>query len=179
MNFDVSTMNYLGSWRAERYWLQSPPLSCYMTGVLKIFLQGPTIALLLHRISHVAHCVYILTKALLLLTLLLKKAYVKLMVGKNGSMHLCHIYCKIKQWIHEDDKSHKLIKIAHICGRWMVEMEWNTPFMNLSLLYLDNMRAWLYISFFFFSFFFYGHWCVHFFFVMLLGHAIFYLFSFL
>ena len=92
-----------------------------MTGVLEIFLQRPTIALLLHRISHVAHCVYILTKALLLFTLLLKMAYVELMVGKNGSMHLCHIYCKIKQWIHEDDKSHKLIKIVQICGRWMME----------------------------------------------------------
>ena len=57
---------------------------------------------------------------------------------------------KIKQWIHEDDKSQKLIKIVHICGRWM--MEWNTPFMSLSLLYLDNIRTWLYycISFFFF-----------------------------
>ena len=43
----------------------------------------------------------------------------------NGSMHLCHIYCKIKQRIHGDDKSHKLIKIVHICGRWM--MECNTP----------------------------------------------------
>ena len=41
-----------------------------------------TIALLLHRISHVAHCVYILTKALLLFILLLKMAYVELMVGK-------------------------------------------------------------------------------------------------
>ena len=89
---------------------------------------------------------------------------------RNGSMHLCHIYCKIKQRIHGDDKSHKLIKIVHICGRWM--MEWNTPFMNLSLLYLDNMRTWLYI-FFFSSPFFHGHWCVHFFWVMLLGHAIF------
>ena len=92
-----------------------------MTGVLEIFLQRPTIALLLHRISHVTHCVYILTKALLLFTLLLKMAYVELMVGKKGSMHLCHIYCKIKQRIHEDDKSHKLIKIVHICGRWMME----------------------------------------------------------
>ena len=36
-------------------------------------------------------------------------------------MHLCHIYLKIKQWIHGDDKSHKLIKIVYICGRWMVD----------------------------------------------------------
>ena len=33
---------------------------------------------------------------------------------KNGSMHLCHIYCKIKQQIHGDNKSSKLIKIVHI-----------------------------------------------------------------
>jgi len=44
-----------------------------MTGVLKIFLQRPTIALLLHRISHVAHCVFVLTKV----------AYVELMVGEK------------------------------------------------------------------------------------------------
>ena len=121
-----------------------------MNGVLEIFLQRPTIALLLHRISHVTRCVYILTKALPLFILLLKIAYVELMVGESGSMHLCHIYCKIKQRIHGDDKSNQLIKIVHICGRWM--MECNTPFMNLSLLYLDNMRTWLYI---FFSFVFF------------------------
>ena len=73
----------LGSWRAEWCWLQSPPLSCHMIRVLKIFLQRPTIALLLHRISHVAQCVYILTKALLLFTLLLKMSYVELMVGEK------------------------------------------------------------------------------------------------
>ena len=53
-----------------------------MAGVLEIFLQRPTIALLLHRIYHVAHCVYILTKALPLFILLLKMAYVELMVGE-------------------------------------------------------------------------------------------------
>ena len=44
---------------------------------------------------------------------------------RNGSMHLCHIYCKIKQWIHADDKSYKLIKIVHVCGKWMVEMKYS------------------------------------------------------
>ena len=44
---------------------------------------------------------------------------------RNRSMHLCHIYRKIKQWIHGDDKSHKPIKIVHIFGRWMVEMEYS------------------------------------------------------
>ena len=82
MNFDVSTMSCLGNWRVEWFWLQSPPLSCHMTGVLKIFLQSPTIALLLHRISHVAHCVNILTEALLIFILLPKMAYVGLMVGE-------------------------------------------------------------------------------------------------
>ena len=53
-----------------------------MTGVLEIFLQGPTIALLLQRISHVAQCADILTKALPLFILLLKMAYVELMVGE-------------------------------------------------------------------------------------------------
>ena len=91
-----------------------------MTGVLEIFLQRPTIALLLYRISHITHCVYILAKALLLFTLLQKMAYVELMVGK-WKHALVHIYRKIKQWIHGDDKSHKLIKIVHICGRWMVD----------------------------------------------------------
>ena len=94
-----------------------------MTRVFEIFLQRPTIALLLHRISHVAHCVSILTKALPLFILHLKIAYVELMVGESGSMHLRHIYCKIKQWIHGDDKSYKLIKIVQVCGRWMVEMK--------------------------------------------------------
>ena len=47
---------------------------------------------------------------------------------EKGSMHLCHIYCKIKQRIHGDDKSNKLIKIVHICGRWMVEMEMKYSF---------------------------------------------------
>ena len=44
-------------------------------------LQRSTTALLLHRISHVTRCVYILTKVLPLFILLLKMAYVELMVG--------------------------------------------------------------------------------------------------
>ena len=44
---------------------------------------------------------------------------------RSGSMHLCHIYCKIKQRIHGDNKSNKLIKIVHICGRWMVKIEYS------------------------------------------------------
>ena len=167
MNFNVSTINYLGSWRAKWCWLQSPPLFCYMTEVLKNILQRPTIALLLHRISHVAHCVCILTKALPLFILHLKIAYVELMVGESGSMLLRHIYCKIKQWIHADDKSYELIKIVHV-WKWMVEMKYSF-YGSLSLLWghgyiffsLDLICPNIYILFF----------------VMLFGHAIFSLFS--
>ena len=62
-----------------------------MTGVLEMSLQRPTIALLLHGISHVAHCVYILTKALPLFILLLKMAYVGLMVGKWKHALVSHV----------------------------------------------------------------------------------------
>ena len=123
VNFDVSTMNYLGSLRVERCWLQSPPLSCDW-GFEKI-LKRSTIALLLHRISHVAQCVYILTKALPLFLLFLKDILCGARDRWNGSMHMCYIYCKIIQWIHGDDISYKLIKIVHVCGRWMVEMKYS------------------------------------------------------
>ena len=43
---------------------------------------------------------------------------------RNGSMHLCHRYCKIIQRIHGDDISNKVIKIVHVYERWMVEMEY-------------------------------------------------------
>ena len=101
---------------------------------------------------------------------------------RNGSMHLHHIYCKIKQQIHGDDKSHKLIKIMIMCGRW----KWNTPFMDLPPFYLGNMRTWLYCCIYSF---FLGPSCVQIFFntgtfmcpyffwgvgVILLGHAIFF-----
>ena len=178
VNFDVSTINCLGSWRVERCWLQFPPLSCYMTGVLEIFLQRSTIALLSIG-SLMSLTVYIYPhQGIASFHPTSKDSLCGVQGRENGSMHLSHIYCKIKQWIHGDDKSHKLIKIMRICERWMVEMQWNTPFINLSLLYLDIMRTWLYI--FFFSFF-HGHWCVLFFFffssfwVMLLEHAIFFL----
>ena len=65
-------------------------------------------------------------------------------------MHMCHIYCKIKQCIHGDDKSYKLIKIVHVCGKWMVEMKYSFN-ASLSLLDLDNMRTWLYLFIYFFS----------------------------
>ena len=57
----------------------------------KLFLQGPTIALFLQRISHVAQCIDILTKALPLFILLLKMAYVELKVGKRKHALVSHI----------------------------------------------------------------------------------------
>jgi len=51
-------------------------------------------------------------------------------------------FCKIKLWIHGDDKSYKLIKIAHICERWMMKMKHS---FYESLIYLEDTRAWLYI----------------------------------
>ena len=164
MNFDVSTLNCLGSWRVERCWLQSPPLSCYMTGVLEIFLQRPTIALLLHRISHVAHCVYVLTKALLVFILLLKIAYLGLMVG---GMEACTCVTYIAKSNNGSMEATNHTSWSRLCtcveGGWW---KWNTSFMNLSLLYLDNMMTWLYMYIYIFcsfSLFFHGHWCVFFF----------------
>ena len=127
-------------------------------------------------------CIYILTKALPLFHPTSKDSLCGAHGRRNGSMHLCHIHCKIKQWIHGDDQSYKLIKIVHVCGRW----KWNTPFMDLSPFYLDNMRTWLYYCIYFFSwtfmcpiffstrtfmcpYFFLGHasWpCHHFFFFL-------------
>ena len=45
----------------------------------------------------------------------------------------------------DQDRAH----LWKVDGRWW---KWNTPFMNLSLLYLDNMRTWLYIFFSLFLF---------------------------
>ena len=146
-----------------------------MSGVLEIFLQRPTIALLLHRISHVAHCVYILTKALLLFTLLLKMAYVELTVGKWKHALVSHILQNQTKdpWRWQITQAGQ--DRAHM---WKVDdgMKWSTPFMNLSLLYLDIMRSWLYycISLFFSWNLMCPIFFLLFFWVMLLGHAIFF-----
>ena len=127
----------------EWCWLQSPPLSCRISGVLN------TIALLLHRISHVTHCVYILTKALPLFILLLKIAYVELMVGEMEA-------CTCVTYIAKSNNGSMEMRNQTCWSRLCTCVDggkWNTPFMNLSLLYWDNMRTWLYycISLLFFS----------------------------
>jgi hypothetical protein len=38
-------------------------------------------------------------------------------------MHLFHIYCKIKGWIHGDDISFKLIKTVHVYGKSMMKIK--------------------------------------------------------
>ena len=105
--------------------------------VFWIFLQRPTIALLLHRISHVAHCVYILIKALPLFILLLQIAYVELMVGEMEA-------CTCVTYIAKSNKGS--MEITNHTSWWW---KWSTPFMDLSPFYLDNMRTWLYYILFF------------------------------
>ena len=169
MNFDVSTIKV---WEVEEqngidFSLLHFPAICL--GFWKIFLQRPTIALLLHRISHVTHCVYILTKALLLFTLLLKMAYVELMVGKWKHALVSHISQNQTMDPWRWQIKHVDQDCAHV---WKVDGgNGILLFKNLSPFYLDNMRTWQYD--YFFHSFFHGHWCVHFFWVMLLGHAIF------
>ena len=64
MNFDVSTIIVweIEEWNGADFSLLHFP--AIRLGVLEMFLQRSTIALLLHRISHVAQCVYIPTKVL-------------------------------------------------------------------------------------------------------------------
>jgi len=160
-------MNCLGSWRAERCWLQFPPLSCYMTGVLEIFLQRPTRALLLQRISHVTHCVYILTKALLLFTLLLKMAYVGLMIGEMGA-------CTCVTYIAKSNKGSMEMtnhtswsrSCTYVEGGW-----WNEILLlwiSLSFIWITWGHGYIYFFHSFFSWtlmcpFFLGHasWACH------------------
>ena len=97
-------------------------------GFWKYFLQRPTIALLLHRISHVAHCVYILTKALLLFILLLKMAYVELMVGK---MEACTCVTYIAKSNKGSMEMTNQTSWSRLCtyvegGWWMVEMKYSS-----------------------------------------------------
>ena len=67
-------------------------------------------------------------------------------------MHLCHIYCKIKQRIHRDDKSNKLIKTVHICGRWMVDggNEILLLWISLSFIWTTLGHGYIYYFLFFF-----------------------------
>ena len=87
-------------------------------------------------------CIYILTKALFLFTLLLKMAYVELMVGEMEA-YTC-VTCIAKS-NNESMEMTTHTSWSRLCtcveGGWW---KWNTPLMNLSLLYLDNMRTWLY-----------------------------------
>ena len=150
------------------------PLSYHMTGVSKIFLQRPAIAILLHRISHVAHCVYILTKALPLFILLLKLAYVELMVGEMEACTRVTCIAKSNNGSMEMTNQTSWSRLCtYVEGGW-----WNEILLLwISLHYLDIMRTWLYL-FLLFLFFFFMDIDVSIFLVMLLGHAIFLFFFF-
>ena len=128
-----------------------------MTGVLKIFLQGPTIALLLHRISHLTHCVYILTKALLVFILLLNIAYVELMVGEmEACTCVTYIAKSNKGPMEMTNQTSWSRSCTYVEGGWWM-VEWNTPFMNLSLSplfgYHEDMAIKIYFSSLSFLFF--------------------------
>ena len=137
-----------------------------MSGVLGIFLQRLTIALLIHSISHVTHCVYILTKALLVFILLLKIAYLGLMVGGMESCTCVTYIAKSKNGSMETTNQTSWSRsCTYVEGGW-----WNA----ILLLWISLSFIWItwghgYICIYFFSFF-HGHWCVHFFFLFL-GHA--------
>jgi hypothetical protein len=77
---------------------------------------------------------------------------------KFRSMHLFHIYCKFKDWIHGDDPSHELIKIVQVYGKWMMKIKdsfyeslsfiWRTWDMAIffSLFFLFFMPLWHFLS---------------------------------
>ena len=148
--------------------------------VLEKILQRPTIALLLHKISHVAHYVYILTKALLLFTLLLKMAYVELIVGgMEASTCVTYIAKSNKGSMEMTNHTSWSRSCTYVEGGWFDEIL--LLWISLSFIWTTWGHCYIYIYYYIF---FHGHCYVHFFFssffwVMLLGHAIFSLFLFI
>ena len=115
-------------------------------------------------------CIYILTKALPLFILLLKIAYVELKVGEIEACTCVTYIAKSNNGSMEmTNHTSRSRSCTYLEGGWQ---KWNTPFLNPSLLYLDNTRTLLNI-FFPLSFFFMDIDVSIFFWVMLLGHAIF------
>ena len=88
-------------------------------GFLKRFWQRPTIALLLHRISHIPQCVYILTKALLLFILLPMIDYVELMVGKKEACTCVTYIAKSNNWSMEMSNHTSWSRFVHVYGKWI------------------------------------------------------------
>jgi hypothetical protein len=66
-------------------------------------------------------------------------------------MHLFHIYCQIKDWIHGDDTSYELIKIVQVYGKWMMKIK-DSFCESLSPLF-GGHGTWLSFSSLFFPFF--------------------------
>ena len=158
MNFDVSTINV---WEVEERngvdfnLLHFPAI---WLGFGNSCLRRPTIALLLHRISHVAHCVYILTKALLLFTLLPKMAYMWLMVGgMEACTRVTYIAKSNNGSMEMTNQTSWSRSCTYVEGGW-----WNETLLlwiSLSFIWITWGHGYIYIYFFFF---FHGHWCVHF-----------------
>ena len=115
-------------------------------GLLQRFLKRPAIALLLHRISHVAHCVYVLTKALLVFIPLLKIAYVELKVEEVEACTCVTYIAKSNNGSMEITNQTSWSKLCtYVEGGWWEEI----LLLWISLLYLDNMRTWLYYYFYY------------------------------
>jgi hypothetical protein len=74
-----------------------------------------------------------------------------------GSMH-CFTYCKIKEWIHGDDTSYELIKIAQVYEKWMIKIKklllWN-PLSFIWKICRHGYISFLFSLFFCFFFFFF------------------------
>jgi hypothetical protein len=87
-------------------------------------------------------CIYILTMALPHFIILLKIAYVELMIGKMEAC-TCVTYIAKSNNGPMDMTNHTSRSRLCRCveGEWW---KWNTPFMDLSPFYLDNIRTWLY-----------------------------------
>ena len=85
----------------------------------------------------------ILTKALPLFIILLNIAYVELMVGEieacTCDTYIANLNIGSREMTYHTNWSRSCMCVDS--GWW----QWNTPFMKLSLLYLEVMRTWLYI----------------------------------
>ena len=131
----------------------------------EFFFQIPTIALLLHRISHVAHCVYILTKALPLFILLLKIAYVELMVGEMEAC-TCVTYIAKSNSTFMEITNHTSWSRLCTCveGGNEILLLW----ISLFFIWITWWHVYTIIDSFSWTFM-----CPIFFWVMLLGHVVF------
>jgi hypothetical protein len=93
--------------------------------VVERFLKRSTIDLILHhRISEVTHsmCMYP-HQGIASFRPTSKDSFCGAHGRRFRSMHLFHIYCKIKDWIHGDGTSYKLIKIVQVYRKRILKIK--------------------------------------------------------